>query len=230
MARLRARVARSASAGRPPDQPSRCLETLSFSISQSHRECRAMGPALTELRGGWNRDVSRRLGRRGRARRAYRIRPDRGWDDRLLEPRLAPAVLDLTGGVLSYTAASGESNKLAVDVVQVAGTTFIRFHEGGAGVVVTPQGSGLLADSATSVRAPAASVSINEIDTEDQTDSIRLALGVGMPASISVNFVPPADANGVRTLPAYGQDHVTIVGPNGADTLALTPQLAPDGT
>src|SRR5439155_22447537 len=41
---------------------------------------------------------------------------------------------------------------------------------------------------------------------------------------------PPPDAEGIVTLPAYGQDQLTIVGPDGADTLALTPQLAPDAT
>ncbi|WP_168221952.1 retropepsin-like aspartic protease [Aquisphaera giovannonii] len=139
-------------------------------------------------------------------------------------------MLSLSSGVLGYTAASGESNKLAVAVVQVSGTSYIRFQDTGAGVTISPQGTDLIADSATSVRAPAASVTSISIDTENQTDSIRLALGVGMPASISVNLDPPPDANGVVTLPAYGQDQLTIVGPNGADTLALTPQLAPDAT
>ncbi len=180
---------------------------------------------------GWNSCVSHRPRRRkDTARRAGGIRLAEGWYDRLLEPRIAPAVLDLTGGVLSYTAASGEVNNLSVDVVQVSGTRYIRFHDQGAGVAITPQGTGLIADSSTVVRARAADVTSVSISTDDGNDTIRLALGVGMPASISVNVDPPGDADGIVTIPPYSPDHLTIVGPSGADTLALTPQLAPDGT
>jgi hypothetical protein len=168
--------------------------------------------------------------RKDTGRRAGRIRLDEGWYDRLLETRFAPAVLDLAGGVLSYTAASGEVNRLSVGVVQVSGTSYIRFQDQGAGVVIKPQGTGLIADSTTTVRAPAAKVTSIVISTDDKNDTIRLALGVGMPAAISVNVDPPPAADGTVTIPPYSPDQLTIVGPNGADTLALTPQLAPDGT
>src|SRR5262249_59763642 len=38
------------------------------------------------------------------------------------------------------------------------------------------------------------------------------------------------EAGGLGTLPAYGKDQLTIVGPDGADTLALTSGLADDST
>src|SRR5262249_31324318 len=105
-----------------------------------------------------------------------------------------------------------------------------RFQDQGSGVTIKPQGGGLIAESATSVRAPAASVTRISIDTENQNDTIRLALGAGMPASISVNPDPPPDSQGIVTLPEYGNDQLTIVGPNGADTLKVTPGLAQDAT
>jgi hypothetical protein len=153
-----------------------------------------------------------------------------GWCDRLLETRISPAVLNLAGGALSYTAASGEVNRVSVAVVQVSGTSYIRFEDQGPGVVIKPQGTGLIADSTSAVRALAGNVRSISISTKDGNDTIRLALGVGMPAAISVNVDPPAAADGTVTIPPYSPDQLTIVGPNGADTLALTPQLAPDGT
>src|SRR3954470_14534612 len=162
-------------------------------------------------RGRWNRCVSHRSRRRkDTGRRAGGIRLHEGWYDRLLEPRLAPAVLDLTGGVLSCPGASGEVNSLSVDVVQVSGTSYIRFQDQGAGVVIQPQGTGLIADSSTVVRALAAGVTSIPISTDDGNDTIRLALGVGMPASISVNVDPPPDADGLVTIPPYSPDQLTI--------------------
>src|SRR5262249_48056870 len=95
--RLGARIIRSAPPRVASHQPSRSLETCLALSAIRIKGCPAMGPALTELRGGRNRDMSRRRGRKDKAGRARRIRPDAGWHDLLLEPRIAPAVLDLTG-------------------------------------------------------------------------------------------------------------------------------------
>src|SRR5262245_42413599 len=104
---------------------------------------------MPTIPGGWRGGRNRRAFHRPRrrndtGRRAGPIRLDEGWCDRLLESRIAPAVLDLTGGVLSYTAAPGEMNKLSVAVVQVSGTSYIRFQDQGAGVVIKPHGTGLI--------------------------------------------------------------------------------------
>ena len=89
----------------------------------------------------------RRLRRSSRSRRQVL---DRNLER--LEDRIAPAMVSLAAGVLTFTAGDGEANNLAVDVVRDLGTDYVRVHENGQGISLTPSGVGLIADSATTIR------------------------------------------------------------------------------
>src|SRR5262249_5968913 len=98
--------------------------------------------------------------RSSRPRRGSAPRSPRACRPQLLalEDRLAPASLTLSGGVVGYDAADGEANDLTVSAVTVSGQAFLRFEERGAGVTITPIGSGLVVVSPGVVLVPAVGV------------------------------------------------------------------------
>src|SRR5262249_42925042 len=117
---------------------------------------------------GSSRDRRRQTPRRAPRRRAWS--PATRPDFESLERRSLLTTLTLAGGVLSYEASFGEANILTVDLVRVGGTDYVRFHEFGAGLTITPSGSGLIPDAANIVRAPVAGLTSIEMSMQPVPD------------------------------------------------------------
>ena len=151
-------------------------------------------------------------------RHRRRFRPGHVWGDSLLEIRLTPSTLDLTGGALTYSAADGEVNQLTVDVIQSSGVDYIRFRESNA-VTIDATGDGLVVNSAQEVLAPSDSVTSLEITTGDQDDTLNLFLTSGLPQTFTIS-----------TGPAASGDSVTVFGTAGDDVIDLAPGRLANGT
>src|SRR5262245_12001828 len=112
-------------------------------------------------------------GNRGRGGRARGRRPAPWLAVEQLEARVNPSTLDVVGGVLKYTAASGETNALTVSVT---GGTY-NFTDTGATITL---GSGAtsagwaLSNSSHTAKGPDSGLSSLSIDLGDKNDTANI--------------------------------------------------------
>ncbi|QEL17930.1 YDG domain-containing protein [Limnoglobus roseus] len=115
-----------------------------------------------------------------------------------LEPRDVPAVIDLTGGVLTYTAGAGVNNSASVSI---SGGNFVVTD---AGETIDPSGvSGATVNNPNSINVPTAGVTSVVLNLGDGTDAIATAGAVVADQTLTISNTGTSLSIGgpVRTAP-----------------------------
>jgi hypothetical protein len=146
-----------------------------------------------------------------------------------LEDRLTPATLDITGGLLTYTAGSGVSNVLTLSV---AGGNYT-FNDVGETITLTGPGTaGWSGGGSNTVSGPDSSVNAITVDLGDQSDTANIRsindptmiLGGLGDDTINVSSNAPANTGNLAgiaadlTIDAGGGSNTLVVSDFGAST------------